>query len=110
MDIETARELILSKFSCEEYDHFGKAAYRVAPKKKGGRPGRTFLTLGIEEGVAVLMLDLDQQMELLPQHPGQFEPHPSKWGQKGATVMHLSKVNGTTFVMALSLAYDQAIR
>jgi len=110
MDIETARTTILSGYSCEEYDHFGKAAYRLGPKKQGGKPGRTFMTLWIEEGFAVLMLNLDQQVLLVGQYSGQFEPHPSKWGQKGATIMHLAKVDKALFAEVVSLAYEQAKR
>ena len=110
MDIETARTTLLSEFSCEEYDHLGKAAYRLGPKKHGGKPGRTFVTLWIEEGFAVLMLNLDQQTVLVEEHSGKFEPHPSKWGQKGATIMHLAKVDKALFTEAVSLAYEHAKR
>ncbi len=108
MDIETARTTLLLEYSCEEYDHFGKPAYRLGPKKHGGKPGRTFVTLWIEEGFAVLMLNLDQQTVLVEEHSGKFEPHPSKWGQKGATVMHLDKTDKALFAKAVSLAYEQA--
>ena len=47
MDIVTARDIVLKDFAGEEYDHFGKAAYRVEPSKAGAKPGKTFMTLWI---------------------------------------------------------------
>jgi hypothetical protein len=108
MDIAGARELALSAFDAEEYDHFGKAAYRLKPKKAGGKPGKTFMTLWIEEGHAVLMLNVEQQTELITRHPESFGPHPSKWGQKGATIMHLGKVNEKLFREAVTIAHGNA--
>lgn len=109
MDITTARNVALADFNGEEYDHFGNAAYRIKPKKVGGKPGRTFMTLWIEEGFAVLMLDLEQQTDLLAHHPGPFEPHPSKWGQKGATIAHLDRLSEKVFREALQLAHAKAV-
>jgi len=109
MDIATAQYIALKDFNGEEYDHFGKAAYRIRPKKAGGEPGRTFMTLWIEEGFAVLMLDLEQQTDLIAHHPLPFEPHPSKWGQKGATIAHLDRLSEKVFRAALHLAYIKAL-
>jgi hypothetical protein len=108
MDIAGARELALNAFDAEEYDHFGKAAYRLKPKKAGGKPGKTFMTLWIEEGFAVLMLDIAQQSELIAHHPESFLPHPSKWGEKGATIMRLEKVNEKLFREAVTIAHGNA--
>lgn len=108
MDIATARNIALLDFDGEEYDHFGKAAYRVKPKKTGAKPGKTFMTLWIEEGFAVLMLDIGQQTDLIAHHPDAFEPHPSKWGEKGATIMHLGRVNEKVFRAALAVARANA--
>ena len=58
----------------------------------------------------MLMLDLEQQTDLLAQHPGQFEPHPSKWGQKGATIAHLDRLSEKVFRGALQLAHNNASR
>ena len=108
MDITTARRIALEDFDGEEYDHFGKAAYRIKPKKTGGKPGRTFLTLWIEDGFAVLMLDLEQQTDLVARHPLPFEPHPSKWGQKGATIAHLDRLSEKIFREAVQFAHKKA--
>ena len=108
MDISTARDIALADFDGEEYDHFGKAAYRVKPGKAGAKPGKTFMTLWIEQGFAVLMLDIGQQTDLIAQHSHAFEPHPSKWGAKGATIMHLDRVNEKIFRAALRIARGNA--
>jgi len=108
MDISSARDIALKDFDGEEYDHFGKAAYRIKSKKPGGKPGKTFMTLWIEEGFAVLMLDLEQQTDLIAQHPKEFEPHPSKWGARGATIMHLVRTNEKIFHRALGIARAKA--
>lgn len=100
----------MNEFDGEEYDHFGKAAYRVKAKKPGGKPGRTFMTLWIEEGFAVLMLNVEQQAELMAHNALAFEPHPSKWGEKGATVAHLSRMGTKDFMAALGLAHGHALR
>ena len=110
MDIAEARAIALKDFNAEEYDHFGKVALRIAPKKPGAKPGRTFMTLWVEEGFAVLMLDLEQQTDVIAHHPKEFEPHPSKWGQKGATIMHLPRVNEKLFREAVAIAFAQAER
>lgn len=110
MDIVTARTIALKDFNAEEYDHFGKVALRIKPKKVGGKPGRTFMTLWLEEGFAVLMLDLELQTDLISHHPNEFVPHPSKWGENGATIMHLGKVSEKLFREALGIAFNNAAR
>ena len=110
MDISTAREIVLRDYAAEEYDHFGKVAFRITPKKAGGKPGRTFMTLWLEEGFAVLMLDVDLRSTMLDHASGAFEKHPSKWGEKGATVMRLAKVNAVVFKQAVDIAFMHAGR
>lgn len=110
MDIATARDIVLAEFNAEEYDHFGKVALRLKAKKAGGKPGRTFMTLWVEEGHAVLMLDQEQQADLVAHHAEAFDPHKSKWGEKGATVMHLERINERLFREAVGIAYAHASR
>ena len=110
MDISTAREIVLRDFHAEEYDHFGKVAFRIGPKKTGGKPGRTFMTLWLEEGFAVLMLDEDLQATMLDHASGVFQKHPSKWGDKGATIMQLGKVGPKVFGEAVVIAFTHAGR
>lgn len=40
MDMEGARTMALAGFNAEEYDHFGKPAYRIKPKGPGRKPDR----------------------------------------------------------------------
>ncbi|MDX9750139.1 MAG: hypothetical protein RBT71_03575 [Flavobacteriales bacterium] len=110
MDIATARGIALNDLHGEEYDHFGKAAYRIPAKKPGGKPGRTFMTLWIEEGFAVLMLDNDRQTQAIDLDPAAFEPYPGKWGEKGATIARLEKLGKATFRKALGMAHQHAMR
>jgi hypothetical protein len=110
MDMGAARDMALHDMQGEEYDHFGKAAYRIPPRRPGGRPGRTFMTLWIDEGFAVLMLDVDLQTRVIDLAPGAFEPHPSKWGAKGATIARFEKLDERTFREALRMAVDHAGR
>ena len=110
MDIAQAREIVLRDFNAEEYDHFGKVAFRVKPKRTGGKAGRTFMTLWLEEGFAVLMLNEELQTGSIDHASGAFEKHPSKWGDNGATIMHLGKVNAKLFHEAVCTAFTHAGR
>lgn len=104
MDIGTARDLALSMPEAEERDHFGNPSYRV--KAKGGR---IFMTQQIEAHTAVLMLSVEQQADLHAHHPEAFIPHPSKWGAKGATLVHLDVVTERIFKPALKIAWRNAL-
>lgn len=110
MDVAEARAMALQRPGVEEYEHFGKPAYRVAPKKAGGRPGRTFMTLWLDEGHAVLMLDLELQEQLLEEDERAYRPHPSKWGAKGATIAELRQLSTAAFNKAIDLAHRYALR
>lgn len=110
MDIAAARETVLRDFNAEEYDHFGKVAFRLKAKKAGGKPGRTFMTLWLDEGYAVLMLDKDRQAAMMDEDPEVFRPHPSKWGEKGSTIMHLEKLSTRAFRTAVTVAVEYASR
>lgn len=109
MSIADARHLALAGLGGEEYAHFGKAAYRIAPRKPGGKAGRTFMTLWIEEGFAVLMLDQEVQAAALDLSPA-FEPFPGKWGAHGATLARLDRLDARTFRQALEMAHRHARR
>lgn len=102
--------MALERSGAEEYEHFGRPAYRIAPRGSGRKPGRTFMTLWPEEGHAVLMLDAALQCELCDDHPAAFDPHPSKWGAKGATVAHLARMDRALFAKALDMAHAHAAR
>lgn len=110
MDIITAREIALNELAGEEYDHFDKAGYRIPAKRSGGRPGRTFMTIGPVDGSVVLMLNADLQTEVMDMAPNAFHPHPSKWGAKGATLAKLEQMDVRIFRRAVQMAYDHASR
>lgn len=100
--------MALDEFGAEEQDHFGKVAFRAPPRKAGGKPGKIFMTLWLEENRAVLMLTVEQQAELHEKHPQVFHPHPSKWGAKGATFVELAPISERVFRTALELARSNA--
>lgn len=85
-----------------EHDHFGKSAYRGKTAK--GKPSRIFLTLWLEEGRAVLLLDPERQADLQAHHPLIFFPVPNKWGQKGATFVELFRCSEPLFRRGLEAA------
>lgn len=110
MDVGSARTLSLALPAVEEYEHFGKPAHRIRNPRSGARPGRTFMTIWIEEGYAVLMLDVEKQTALIELDPVAFRPHPSKWGRNGATICQLDRLSPERFDVALRSAYEHAQR
>lgn len=103
MDIGAARDLALAMPDAEERDHFGSPSYRVR-----GKGGRIFMTLQLEAGTAVLMLTVEQQVDLVGHHGEFFMQHPSKWGEKGATLAHLERASPKVFKAALESAWTNA--
>lgn len=103
MDIGAARDLALAMPEAEERDHFGNPSYRAR-----GKGGRIFMTQQLEAGTAVLMLTVDQQVELISHRSEAFMPHPSKWGEKGATLVRLDRVSPVVFKKALDAAWSNA--
>ena len=110
MNVEEARQMALALGDVEEYDHFGKPAYRLVPKRAGAKPGRTLMTLWLEEKHVVLMLDSELQTTLIDSDPEAFRPHPTKWGAKGATIAELGKLSAADFDRALRVAHSHAKR
>lgn len=113
MDAGEARALALAIPGTTEADHFGNPAYRAeipATVRRKARPGRIFMTLQIEQGTATLMLDVGQQAEVCGRHPTCFEPLPNKWGEKGATRVHLAATAERELRPAMQLAWENATR
>ncbi|MCB9170080.1 MAG: MmcQ/YjbR family DNA-binding protein [Flavobacteriales bacterium] len=110
MDIEAARRIALSLPNTQEYPHFDKVGFRIRSGTPGARPGRTFMTLWVEDHRAVLMLTVDQQADLQARHPKVFFPVPNKWGEKGATFVELAQVNEALFEEGLAQAFMHAGR
>lgn len=85
VDLETARSLCLSLPEVEEYDHFGKPAYRV--KKK------ILATLSLDDKRAVIKLSKSEQPEICDKYSSAVFPVKNKWGELGWTNVELNKVN-----------------
>jgi hypothetical protein len=97
VDLETARNLCLSLPSVEEYDHFGKPAYRVGKK--------ILATLSLDDKRAVVKLSKTEQPELCDQyHPAVF-PVKNKWGELGWTNVELDKVSEVAFRKLVHIAW-----
>ena len=110
MDVFEARTITLEEFNGEEYDHFGKVAFRQRAALGRRSPGRTFMTLWLEEGYAVLMLDQDLQAKAIEERPDVFTPHPSKWGERGSTIIRLERASEAVFRKWLGAAVAHAAR
>jgi|SRR5581483_719831 len=101
VDLETARKIALSQADTEEFDHFGRPAFRI--KKK-----RVFATLWPNENRMMVKLSLVDQSVFHSFDPGIFYPVPNKWGLKGATFVELSKVRLDMLEDAVHTAWEMA--
>src|SRR5579872_2244669 len=99
--LETARKIALSQPEAEEFDHFGRPAFRI--KKK-----RVFATLWPKENRMMVKLSLIDQSVFNSFDPGVFYPVPNKWGLKGATFVELSKVRQDMLEDAIHTAWETA--
>jgi hypothetical protein len=103
IDIETARQITLSLANVEEYDHFGRPAFKI--KKK-----TTFATLWPAENRMMVQLSLVDQSVFNSFDPAIFYPVPNKWGAKGATFIELSKVRSDMLLDAITTAWETAAK
>lgn len=99
--IEKAREIALSLPDTEEYDHFGKPAFKIKGK-------RTFATLWPAEHRMMVKLSLIDQSVFNSFDPTIFYPVPNKWGLQGATFVDLSKVRLDMLQDAITTAWQTA--
>ena len=100
-DIETARQIALSLPDVEEYDHFGRPAFRRKDK-------RTFATLWPADNRMMVVLSPIDQSVFNSFDPAIFFPVPNKWGLKGATFIELSKVRSDMLQDAITTAWETA--
>ncbi|MGZ3777327.1 MAG: MmcQ/YjbR family DNA-binding protein [Mucilaginibacter sp.] len=100
-DLEAARQIALSQPDAEEFDHFGRPAFRV--KKK-----RVFATLWPNENKMMVKLSLIDQSVFNSFDPTIFYPVPNKWGLQGATLVELAKVRRDMLEDAVHLAWELA--
>jgi hypothetical protein len=101
IDIETARQIALSLPGTEEYDHFGRPAFKI----KGER---TFATLWPAEHRVMVKLSLIDQSVFTSFDRTIIYPVPNKWGLKGATFIELSKVRLDMLTDAITTAWQTA--
>ncbi|MDB5155290.1 MAG: MmcQ/YjbR family DNA-binding protein [Mucilaginibacter sp.] len=101
IDIETARQIALSLPNTEEYDHFGRLAFKAKGKT-------TFATLWLAEHRMMVKLSLIDQSVFNSFDPTIFYPVPNKWGRQGATLVELSKVRLDMLQDAITIAWETA--
>lgn len=99
VDIETARQMVLSLPGVTEHDHFGKRAFKVK---------RIFSTLWISERKMMVSLTPVDQSVFHSFDAAVFYPVPNKWGLKGATFVELDKVREDMLKDVLQLAWEKA--
>jgi hypothetical protein len=100
-DLETARKIALSQPEAEEFDHFGRPAFRIRRK-------RVFATLWPTENRMMVKLSMIDQSVFNAFDPTIFYPVPNKWGLKGATFVELSKVRLDMLEDAIHTAWETA--
>jgi len=101
VSLEAARKIALSMPDAEEFDHFGRPAFRI--KKK-----RIFATLWpLENRMMVKLSPIDQSV-FNAFDSSIFYPVPNKWGLKGATFVDLSKVRPDMLKDAINTAWQTA--
>ncbi|HJP63024.1 MAG TPA: MmcQ/YjbR family DNA-binding protein [Mucilaginibacter sp.] len=101
VNIDQARQIALSQTDAEEFDHFGRPAYRI--KKK-----RVFATLWPAENRMMVKLTPIDQSVFHSFDPAIFYPVPNKWGLGGATLVELSKVKQDMLEDAIHTAWETA--
>ena len=101
MTCDDFRRLALSLPETLEGQHMGKADFRVVKK--------IFATLAFEkEGVGVLILTPEQQMDLVADYPHMFEPVAGGWGRRGCTRALLAQAEESVLLEALTTAWYKA--
>lgn len=101
IDIETVRQFALSLPGTEEYDHFGKPAFRANK--------RTFSTLWVPEQRVMVKLSLIDQSVFCAFDPSVIYPVPNKWGLHGYTLFELRHVRQDMLEDALTTAWQAAV-
>ncbi|PJJ84603.1 MmcQ/YjbR family DNA-binding protein [Mucilaginibacter auburnensis] len=98
VEIEAVRAFALSLPGTEEYDHFGKPAFRANK--------RTFATLWVPEQRAMVKLSLIDQSVFSAFDPTVIYPVPNKWGLQGCTFFDLTNVRQDMLEDALTTAWQ----
>jgi len=101
VELETARQIALSQPDAEEFDHFGRPAFRIRKK-------RVFATLWPTVNRMMVKLTPIDQSVFHSFDPAIFYPVPSKWGLQGATFVELGKIRRDMLEDAVHLAWEIA--
>ncbi|SRR5258706_16383644 len=97
VDLEMARSYCLKLPEVNEYDHFGKPAYRI--KKK------VFATLDLDKKRAVLKLSPTDQEFFCLEYSSAIFPVKGAWGKFGWTNVDLNKISASGFSKALTASW-----
>jgi hypothetical protein len=95
---ETARQIALALPGTEEYDHFGKPAFRAN--------NRIFATLWVPEQRMMVKLSPIDQSVFSAFNPAIIYPVPNKWGLQGCTFFKLNQVREDMLTDALTTAWQ----
>ena len=101
ISMDTVRQFVLSLPGTEEYDHFGKPAFRANQ--------RTFSTLWLPEQRVMVKLSLIDQSVFCAFDPSVIYPVPNKWGLHGYTLFDLSRTRQDMLEDALTTAWQAAV-
>ena len=101
ISMDTVRQFVLSLPGTEEYDHFGKPAFRANQ--------RIFSTLWLPEQRVMVKLSLIDQSVFCAFDPSVIYPVPNKWGLHGYTLFDLSRTRQDMLEDALTTAWQAAV-
>ncbi len=101
MTVAEFRRMALSFPETVQSSHMDHPDFRVA--------GKVFATLGyFDKGWGMIKLMPDQQEEFVEAAPKVFAPAKGKWGEKGATCVHLKNAKAATLKRAMREAWTNA--
>ena len=96
------RRMALALDGALEGAHMGHPDFRVN--------NRIFATLHTGDRFGMVALTPQQQREFMDEHPEMFTPEAGAWGRAGSTRVQLALVNEEVLGVALTLAWQNAVR
>jgi YjbR len=102
MRADDFRRMALALDGAIESAHIGHPDFRVG--------NRIFATLHTDDRFGMVALTPEQQRELIDEHPEMFSPEAGAWGRGGSTRVHLAAAQEEVIGVALTLAWQNAIR
>lgn len=96
--IAAAKQLALTLPLTDEYNHFGKPAFRAN--------GRIFATLWEAKQRMMIKLSLVDQSVFSAFNPAVIYPVPNKWGLQGCTFFELKEMREDMLTDALTTAWQ----